>query len=149
MILGGLSKEDLAKTSVIFAFVTDSRGKPMEQALGRYAFGLALTSKNDFHLRTETEAFIAFYLSLKDAMKINGDWDDTSDFIEAVKKVFSQFGDFKDIENLFMLGSNLVNAKKDENTQPVTLTEVFGMKIYVDVYFDLLASKMPKPSSKK
>jgi len=141
-----LKERDLAKTTQIFAFVTSNKGKPMEQALGRYAFGLALTSKNDFHLRTETEAFIAFYLSLKDAMKISGDWDGTTDFIEAVKKVFSQFGEFQDMEKLLALGEELVAAKKGEDTEPVTLTEVFGMKIYVDVYFDLLASKMPKPS---
>lgn len=138
-----LKKQDLAKTSLLFAFITDSRGKPMEQALGRYAFGLALAAKNDFHLRTESEAFIAFYLSFKEAMKISGDWNGESDLVESAKKIFSKLNDFKGLEQTIALGEKLIDSKKEQKVEAITLTEVFGMKLYADIYFEMLANKMP------
>lgn len=136
-----LSARDLTKTSMVFAWVSDSRETPMEKAVGHYALGLALTAKNDIHLRMEASAFREYFLALKGAFRISGDWDGKQPLIDSVKAIFNEYGEFKSLHELIALGEEVEASTDGKTKTPITLTEVFGMKISADLYFEILAAK--------
>jgi hypothetical protein len=111
--------------------------KKLEEFLKTYAFGLTIFSKIDIHLRLETNAFDEFFKSLKVALRIFGDWDDSSDLKEAIRKQFAKLGDFNDLDKTIQLGLDM-DLEKGKAPR-TTLTEVAAMKLYTDVYIRLKA----------
>ncbi len=144
-----LSARDLTKTSMVFAWVSDSRETPMEEAVGHYALALAITAKNDIHLRMESSAFREFFLALKAAFRISGDWDGKQPLIDSVKTIFNEYGEFKSLDELISLGEEVEASTDGKTKAPITLTEVFGMKITVDLYFEILAAKQTSELRKR
>ncbi|HVZ12286.1 MAG TPA: AbiV family abortive infection protein [Patescibacteria group bacterium] len=130
-----LTKNDLGNASMMMYFLARIRGTALQKPLDDYCLGLAFTAKNDVHLRFEPNAFDAFYSAFKAAFLATGDWDGKSDFKEAVKR---QFGDLLDDLSSLMecvdIGEELQSSPTHQPKKEITLTEVFAIKLYFDVY---------------
>ena len=132
-----LREVDLSMTSMIFSYLTNCHVEKKEKHLDRYVAGLSLLSKNDIHLRLETNAFEEFFLALKLAMVENGDWDQKSLFEEAYQKATNwRFPKItEEMRKMFPLGFKV----ESEHKGFVDLTSVYAMKNYCEIYFQTLA----------
>ncbi len=137
-----LTKNDLGNASLMMYFIAKSRGTEMQKALDNYCLGLAFTAKNDIHLRFEPNAFDAFYNAFKKAFSATGDWDGKTDFKETVK---AQFGgllqDLSSLMECIDIGEDLQSSPTHQPKKEITLTEVFAIKLYCDVYIFKYARK--------
>jgi len=136
-----LRDSDLGKTSMIFYYITKVRNKEEGKPLNDYALGLAFFAKNDIHLRFELNAFVQFFLALKNALRASGDWDGKSDFKKAVHKQFSKLENFENFDTYLQLGSELQSSPNKKPSKKITLTEVVSMKLFADTYLERLAKR--------
>ena len=99
----------------------------------QYLTALGFLSRNDIFMQFEANAFERFYLALKDAMKVYGDWDESVPFTERFEAFASEFlteeGDRKPY----------VEATKEIEAGAVTglrvdLSQVAMMKVLTDAY---------------
>ena len=117
------------------------RNKEEIKPFNSYGLGLAFWAKNDIHLRFELNAYDAFYQAFKEAFQISKDWDGKSDFKEVVHKQFAKLEDFKDIDRAIDLGEELANSPAKTPKSPVTLTEILSLKMYCDIYLEIIAKR--------
>lgn len=136
-----LKEADLGRVSMIFYYITKVKGKKEETPFAEYINGCAFVAKNDIHLRFELNAFAQFFLALKKAFHISGDWDGKSDFKKAVHEQFSKMDDFENIDIYLQLGEELQLSPDKKPAKEITLTDVFGMKLLADIYLERLAKR--------
>src|SRR3989344_3792 len=136
-----LDKRDLANTSMMFYFITKSQGTNMEQPLNDYCLGLAFTAKDDIHLRLELNAFESFYTAFKKGFQTSGDWDGLSDFKGAVELRLQFLNSTSALRECIELGEEQQKSPTKQTVKPITLTEVFAMKLCCDAYFQVLAKE--------
>jgi AbiV family abortive infection protein len=145
-----LTNNDLSNTGMLWYFVTHSRGTPMQRTLDDYCLGLAFAAKNDVHLRFEPNAFDAFYSAFKGAFLVTGDWDGKSSFKEAVKTQFTSIlSDLSSLMECVDIGEELQTSSTHQPKKEITLTEVFAIKLYCDVYLFKQAKKSISKLEKK
>ena len=136
-----LNENQLLRTNLLFYYITMVRNKEEIKPFNSYGLGLAFWAKNDIHLRFELNAYDAFYQAFKEAFQISKDWDGKSDFKEAVHKQFVKLEDFKDIDRAIDLGEELANSPAKTPKSPVTLTEILSLKMYCDIYLEIIAKR--------
>jgi len=136
-----LKDPDLGRTSMIFYYITKVKDKKEGIPFNDYVIGLSFLAKNDIHLRFELNAFAQFFQALKNAFRVSGDWDGKSDFRGAVHKQFSKLKDFVNLDECLQWGEEQELSPEKKPTKEITLTEVFGMKLYADLYLEMLAKK--------
>ncbi|MFC1625867.1 AbiV family abortive infection protein [Patescibacteria group bacterium] len=136
-----LKDSDLGRASMLFYYITKVKGKEEGVPFNDYVLGLSFLAKNDIHLRFELNAFAQFFQALKNAFRISGDWDGKSDFIKAVHKQFIKLGDFTNLDEYLQWGEEQEQSADKKTSKEITLTEVFGMKLYTDIYLEKLAKK--------
>ena len=112
-------------------------GKPFND----YVLGLSFLAKSDIHLRFELNAFAQFFQALKNAFRISGDWDGKSEFRVAVHKQFAKLKDFTNLDEYLRWGEEQELSSEKKPSKNITLTEVFGMKLYAEVYLEILAKR--------
>jgi len=144
-----LKDSDLGRTSMIFYYITKVRDKEEGKPLNEYALGLAFLAKNDIHLRFELNAFAQFFQALKNAFRISGDWDGKSEFREAVHKQFAKLKNFTNLDEYIQWGEEQELSPQKKPSKNITLTEVFGMKLYAEVYLEMLAKRAVDAWKKK
>lgn len=128
-----LNEQAMENVYLTMAFLM-RKAQKLEAFLKGYAFGMALFSKTDIHLPMEVNAFEEFYKALKAGMLALGDWDEQDDFLEAVKRQFSNIGDMKGLDETLALGTALEVDTGRQKVHPITLTNVVAMKVYCDYY---------------
>lgn len=143
-----LKDADLGRASMIFYYITKIRDKEEGIPFNDYVLGLAFLAKNDIHLRFELNAFAQFFQALKNALRTSGDWDGKSDFKEAVHRQFSKLEDFKNLDEYLQWGEEQELAPDKKPSKNITLTEVFGMKLYAEVYLEILAKRFTDLNTK-
>lgn len=136
-----LRDADLGRTSMIFYYITKVKDKPEGVPLNDYVIGLSFLAKNDIHLRFELNAYDQFYKAFKNAFLLSHDWDEKSDFKEAVHKQFDKLSKFNDLDEVIDLGEEQINSPTKTTKKTITLTEVFGVKLFCDIYFEMLAKR--------
>ena len=136
-----LRDSDLNRASRVFYYITKVKDTPEGTPLNNYVIGLSFLAKNDIHLRFEMNAFDQFYKAFKEAFRISLDWDGESDFKKSVHKEFDKLEDFQDIDELIDLGEEQLISPNKVTTKPITLTEVFAIKLFCDIYFERLAKR--------
>jgi AbiV family abortive infection protein len=136
-----LRDSDLGRTSMIFYYITKVRDKPEGRPLNDYVIGLSFLAKNDIHLRFELNCYDQFYKAFRSAFLISGDWDGKTDFKEAVHKQFDKLSKFNDLNEVIDLGEEQQNSPTKSTKNPITLTEVFAVKLFCDIYFEMLARR--------
>lgn len=141
-----LTENELLRTNLVFFYLLKIRGTDEETPINSYARGLSFTAKNDIHLRFEYNAFYEFFEAFVLAFKINGDWDGIdSTFKDAVHKIYTKLGTFDSLDEIIELGFEQKNSPTRLTSKPITLTEIFALKIYLDVYIEILAKRKLKP----
>lgn len=131
-----LGQEEMSQVSMVAGYLMRN-GEKLKDCLIAYATALAVLSKIDIHLRMEPNAFEQFWLALKCALVVYGDWDGTSDVKEAIKKQYEKIGEMSDLEKTVDLAIALDLDEKKQRMHPITLTEVIAMKLYCDYYLIL------------
>src|SRR5262249_22503026 len=89
-----LDQAAMAEVMVMVGFLMQEHEK-LSKALQSYAFGLTLFSKNDIHLRLETNSFEEFFKSLTQSLQVFGDWDGITDLKEAIHKPLAKLEQFE------------------------------------------------------
>ncbi|MGI0058382.1 MAG: AbiV family abortive infection protein [Nitrosotalea sp.] len=143
-----LDKNHLLLTNIIFFYITKVRGTPAEEPFNHYVEGLSFLAKTDIHTRFEPNVFAAFFAALKSALKTSGTWDGKEDYKTAVKRAI-QIPDQTELERHIDIGVELEKDHMKAPSKPITLTEVFGMKLYCDVYLATLARVAIEKEKKK
>jgi AbiV family abortive infection protein len=136
-----LRDSDLGRTSMIFYYITKVRDKEEGKPFNDYVLGLSFLAKSDIHLRFELNAFAQFFQALKNAFRISGDWDGKSEFKVAVHKQFAKLKDFTNLDEYLRWGEEQELSPEKKPSKNITLTEVFGMKLYAEVYLEILAKR--------
>lgn len=108
---------------------------PTELAIcERYLDGLGLIAKSDVHMAFEVQAVVAFYLALKDAMKLYGPWVDEP-FGIAMKQFAAEAlhtVDYPHVDRLIEVGESINSGKGVPHA--MTMNDVGVMKTLCDVY---------------
>jgi AbiV family abortive infection protein len=133
-----LDQVAMSEVMLMFGFLMREH-KRLAKMLQSYAFGLTLFSKNDIHLRLETNAFEEFFKSFLRALELFGDWDGVADLKEAIHKPFARLDNFDELDRTIQLGLDIDPEKKAAPT--ITLTDVAAIKLYCDAYLRLKASE--------
>ncbi len=136
-----LDEKQLARANYIFYYLTKIKNKKENEPFNYYVTGLTFVAKNDIHFRCELNAFNSFYKAFKSAFMISGDWDGKSDFKEAVHKQFSKMETFDHLDQTILLGEEQENSPTKTTKTPITLTEIFAIKLYCDVYLEIIAKR--------
>ena len=146
-----LTEEDLHQTITVLGYIMSIRETPQFDPLNRYTFGLTLFSKIDVHHRSERDAFLAFWMSLRDAMRVNLNWDGESDYIAAAISSFPEIlSTTPEFEDHIRLGAKIENARLTMGEAfPVTLTNVIAMKSYCDFFYIVRAHEWAKAGGLK
>lgn len=134
-----LREADLGRASMIFFYITQTKDKPESSPLNDYVAGLSFLAKNDIHMRFELNCYDQFYKAFKSAFQISGDWGGISDFKTAVHKQFDKLTKFEDLDEVIDLGEELEKSPTKSTKKPITLTEVFAVKLFCEFYFEILA----------
>src|SRR3989338_9267424 len=132
-----LRESDLGRASLIFYYITKVKDKPEGAPLNDYVIGLSFVAKNDIHLRFELNAYDQFYKAFKNSFRLSKDWDGKSDFKEAVHKQFDKLSNFQDLDEVIALGEEQQKSSVKTTIKPITLTEVFAIKLFCDFYFEI------------
>jgi hypothetical protein len=122
--------------------------EPMEENIKWFLLAsenadLALIGNTDIHLQFETNAFERFYLALKVAMYVNGDWDGQESLQAAIERYLIDRNLNAPSEDTEKLSQHLkwgaeIEATKAGNPE-ITLEDVIGMKTLSSIYFALRA----------
>lgn len=136
-----LRETDLARTSMIFFYITKTKDKPEGRPLNDYVIGLSFLAKNDIHMRFELNCYDQFYRAFKGAFQISGDWDGKSDFKAAAHNQFDKLTKFEDLDEVIDLGEEQEKSPAKLTKKPLTLTDVFAVKLFCELYFEILAKR--------
>lgn len=100
-----------------------------------YSTGLTLLSKLDMHFEVQSSAFKEFSSALKEAFKSYGDWDGKEPAKEIIIKYISAIREKHDVELEKLLDLDSQFQKGEHPPRVITLSDVYAMKIYCDIYF--------------
>lgn len=135
-----LDQTVLNRVASIYAQIPPSSDSSKGTTFAHYLTGITLMGKSDIHLRLELNAFLEFFKAFQSALQLYGDWLEGTSFKEAAKNMFvREFPDLYSWEELIDMGENLERGETLNN--PITLTQVGGMKRSVDFYLLRVFSK--------
>jgi hypothetical protein len=130
-----LGHSELMRTARVFRYLSYLIAQERTEALDHYTGGLTFLAKNDIHFRVEREAFREFFKAFQILSKAHGQSDGRDDLKSILHKQIddSPQGELNDADRLIDLGFDLESEQK--LSKAVTLTEVYGIKLYSDLYF--------------
>lgn len=107
-----------------------------------YLTGLGFLSKTDIFMQFEANAFERFYLALKKAMNVYGDWDESVPFPERFEAFASEFFTDEGDRETYIGAAETIEAGAMSELR-VDLSQAAMMKVLTDAYllrtFDRLA----------
>ena len=136
-----LNENQLLRTNLLFYYIAMVRNKEEIKPFNSYGLGLAFWAKNDIHLRFELNAYNCFYQAFKEAFLTSGDWDGKSDFKEAVHRQFAKLEDFRNLDEVIDSGEDQAKSPTRSPKTPITLTEILALKMYCDIYLEIIAKR--------
>ena len=138
-----LSEHALRNTAMCFGMMPGPDERESHQPFNHYFGGLAFLSKNDIHLQCEPNAYEQFYLSLKAAFRLYGDWDGAEAFADVFARVMKKtVPTIGDVEKYRELGEQFACTRPDPKA--ITLSEVGAMKLLCDAYLIRTFERMAK-----
>jgi hypothetical protein len=147
-----LDSADLQRMSLVRGFMPGPNDSTMHATYNHYLTGLGFMGKNDVHMQVEPNAFIEFLRAFKSALRLYGDWDLGTDFRAATRRVLEagvpsdNLGGNTTLE-LIELGQTMETSRV--LTKHITLTEVIGIKIVCDVYFQIVLNRKAQERVRK
>jgi hypothetical protein len=120
--------------------VEQEKHKPFDH----YLTGLGFLSKTDILMQFEANAFEQFYLALKHAMRVYGDWDEVTPFPKRFETFASEFFSEEIDREIYVGSAEKIEAGAVTELR-VDLSEAAAMKALTDAYllrtFDREASE--------
>lgn len=142
-------------TRVAMCIHTLPRGDEADkhEPFDNYLTGLGFLSKTDIFMQFEANAFERFYLALKHAMRIYGDWDGETPFPERFEAFAMEFFTEATDRETYVGAAEKIEAGAVTELR-VDLSEVAAMKVLTDAYllrtFDRLAREEgPEPEAER
>ncbi|MBI3521463.1 MAG: AbiV family abortive infection protein [Chloroflexi bacterium] len=85
-----LTQDELARVALCFGALPHRDEPEKGVAFDHYLTGLGFLAKTDVFMQFEANAFEHFYLALKEATRIYGDWDGMSPFAPSFERVIAE-----------------------------------------------------------
>lgn len=134
-----LSANDLNNVGIVFSHLARLDDPAKREPYTRYFSALALLAKNDIFFQFEPNILVEFYLVLRQALRLYGDWDGndanldnaivkTFEALRAPEQFIGMIKDLKEAAELTKSGAN--------KSRPITLDDVAKMKAVCDVYLN-------------
>lgn len=133
-----LSRLNLDLTVKAYYYFSSCLGQTIFEPVNLYMHALGQSAKIDIHLRLERESFIHFFLSFKQALILNENYQDDVDIKSAgLKQIGGVLKNTTEFENMIDLGIRILNDF--HAPVQITIKEVMAMKLYCNFYFVTLA----------
>jgi AbiV family abortive infection protein len=131
---GALTDQTLNQISLCFAALSTFADEGEQHPFDHYLTGLAFLAKTDVTIQFEANAFEHFYLALKEAGRLFGQWDGTGSFADHFEQLAQPYFESDEERASYVEAARLIDASRSPELR-VDLSQVAAMKVLADSVF--------------
>ncbi|MFL6390280.1 MAG: AbiV family abortive infection protein [Terriglobales bacterium] len=126
-----LGTQELNNSAIVYSYMARFSGDQL-RAVDHYLRGLAFLCKSDVFFQLTHGAIQAFFVTLRELMRLNLDWDGMEPFKTAIQRTLKEF--IESMPDMLRVLDLAESVEKRTEGATVTMQETFMMKALCDLY---------------